>query len=105
MFLAQRYSAAGVKEGREFRVNTTTYNFQTLPEVASLPVGGGFVVVWSSGSDTDLSDVHGQRFAADGARVGVPIPCQHAHCSTGSFTSRLPRSTMTARWWSGSAAM
>jgi hypothetical protein len=31
---AQRYNALGVPQGGEFRVNSTTANFQTTPSVA-----------------------------------------------------------------------
>jgi len=44
---AQRYSNLGVEQGREFRVNTTTDNFQGNPSVA-LDVDGDFVVAWQS---------------------------------------------------------
>ena len=66
----QRYTAAGVAEGIEFRVNTTTASDQAFASVASLD-GGGFVVTWTSlyqdGSDYGI---YGQRYAASGAAVG-----------------------------------
>src|SRR6188768_3182469 len=47
----QRYNAAGNRLGNEFRVNTTTTNFQGSPDIW-LNDNGGFVVVWvSDGQD------------------------------------------------------
>ena len=40
---AQRYNAAGVAQGIEFRVNTTTANFQVSPDIA-MDADGDFVV-------------------------------------------------------------
>jgi hypothetical protein len=44
---AQRFNAAGVKQGGEFLVNTTVANDQTAPAV-TLTDSGNFTVVWSS---------------------------------------------------------
>lgn len=67
---ARRYAADGTALGGEFRVNTHTALDQGLPSVAAL-AGGGFVVVWhSQEQDGDGYGVYGQRFAANGARVG-----------------------------------
>ena len=54
-----------VPEGDEFVVNTYTTGRQLRPWVASGP-GGDFVVVW----DDFYSRVSGQRFTADGSRLG-----------------------------------
>ncbi len=51
-------------------VNTYTNDFQITPAVASLN-DGTVVVVWSSyGQDGDLQGIYGQRFTAQGARLG-----------------------------------
>jgi hypothetical protein len=68
----QRFDAQG-RVGPEFRVNTTLADFQVNAAVA--PLGnGGFIVVWESfgvgGDTTDEADVFGQRYAANGERVG-----------------------------------
>jgi hypothetical protein len=47
---AQRYNAAGVKQGGEFRVNTTTTGTQKFSTVA-MDADGDFVVTWSSQGD------------------------------------------------------
>jgi hypothetical protein len=63
---AQRYNAAGVAQGAEFRVNTTISNHQYDPEVA-MDADGDFVVVWS---DYLNNDVYARRFNAMGVAQG-----------------------------------
>jgi hypothetical protein len=60
---AQRYDAAGVPQGAEFRINTTTYSTQYEPSVAAYT--GGFVVTWANAAgnvDTSSYGVFGTRF-------------------------------------------
>src|SRR5204862_66208 len=61
---AQRYSAAGLPSGSEFRVNTYTTSTQRFPAVA-VDADGDFVVAWGSfpGQDGDLEGVYAQRYA------------------------------------------
>ena len=68
---AQRYDAAGVAQGLEFLVNTTTAGGQTTPGIAMGP-GGAFVIVWSSSAqDPDGSaGIYAQRFDASGVAQG-----------------------------------
>jgi hypothetical protein len=63
----QRYDAAGVPAGSEFRVNTYTTGYQWTPAVA-MDAGGDFVVVWRT-LDQDGSNwgIFGQRYDAAGA--------------------------------------
>jgi S-layer family protein len=79
---AQRFDAAGVRRGAEFRVNTYTTAAQIATSAASDAVGN-FVVTWTStGQDGSLDGVLGQRFggllpaalAVDGAGNGVLEP-------------------------------
>jgi hypothetical protein len=66
----QRFDSNGNKVGSEFRVNTWTTDYQSDPSITSLP-DGGFVVVWeSNGQDGSYSGVYGQRFDANGNKVG-----------------------------------
>ena len=60
---AQRFTAAGVRRGTEFRVNTYTTNPQVMPSVASDSVGN-FVIDWDSelGQDGSETGVYAQRF-------------------------------------------
>jgi VCBS repeat-containing protein len=65
---ARRYDAHDQPVGAEFRVNTTTSQNQSDPQIAAL-AGGGFVVGWS-GSDGSARGFYGQRYDASGAPVG-----------------------------------
>ncbi|MDZ4779144.1 MAG: PKD domain-containing protein, partial [Planctomycetia bacterium] len=66
----QRFDAAGVPLGNEFRVNTFTSGDQRLPTVAVSP-SGNFVVSWTSAlQDGSGEGVYAQRYAADGAPNG-----------------------------------
>src|SRR5262249_50877964 len=75
---AQRYTAAGVALGGEFRVNTTTAGDQEYSTVAMDP-SGNFVITWSSlgGGNTGI---YAQRYNAAGAAQGgefrVDLPNQ-----------------------------
>ena len=66
----QRYDGSGNRLGSEFRINTFTVDDQDNPSVAALS-GGGFVVVWESyGQDGPADNIIGQRYSADGNRLG-----------------------------------
>ncbi len=67
---AQRYNAAGVAQGGEFRVNTTTVNDQTYSTVA-MDAAGDFVVTWSSyAQDGHGWGIYAQRYDAAGVAQG-----------------------------------
>lgn len=67
---AQRYDAAGVAVGSEFRVNTYTTDDQNFAQSAAL-ADGGFLITWSSlGQDGNGYGVYAQRYDAAGAVVG-----------------------------------
>jgi hypothetical protein len=60
----QRYDAAGLPQGAEFRVNTYTTNYQGYPAVA-MDATGNFVVAWASYSqDGNNRGIFGQRYDA-----------------------------------------
>ncbi len=61
--VAQRFDAAGAREGSTFRVNSYTTAFQDYPAVVTTP-SGTFVVAWGGPGDGLFSGVHGQRLAA-----------------------------------------
>ncbi len=61
---AQRYSAAGVAQGSEFRVNLSAALDQINP-VVEMDANGNFIVVWES-PDIDQLGVYAQRFLIDG---------------------------------------
>jgi hypothetical protein len=67
---AQRYDAAGVPQGAEFRVNTYTTGSQYGPAVA-MDAGGNFIVVWESFTqDGSAAGIFGQRYDAAGSPRG-----------------------------------
>jgi autotransporter-associated beta strand protein len=65
---AQRYNAAGVAQGAEFRVNTATDGAQNVPAVA-MDADGAFVISWT-GVDDSGTGVFAQRYTAEGVAAG-----------------------------------
>jgi hypothetical protein len=63
---AQRFDAAGVPAGGEFRINLQTVFSQYTPKVAAL-AGGQFVVVWASRQDGSGYGVFGRILGSDGS--------------------------------------
>jgi hypothetical protein len=61
----QRFSAAGVRQGGEFRVNTATQGWQRYPSLAS-DGAGNFVVAWDHPVGYTVG-VYARRYAASGA--------------------------------------
>jgi len=67
---AQRYDAAGVPQGAEFRVNSYVTGEQNHPSIAMSPTGE-FVVAWTSYLlDGSLSEVFARRFSATAVPQG-----------------------------------
>jgi hypothetical protein len=52
---ARRYNNTGEAQGQEFRINTSTTNYQTYPSVA-IDNNGDFVVTWQSNQNNVASD-------------------------------------------------
>lgn len=70
----QRFSSAGVAQGSQTTVNTTTADEQTRPAVARA-AGGAFIVAWQSlNQDGSGQGIYAQRFAADGSTAGAEFP-------------------------------
>ncbi len=69
---AQRYNAAGVAQGGEIQVNTTTNGNQQYPDIA-MDSAGNFVIVWDGQGSGDGNGIFGQRFDAAGNTVGGEI--------------------------------
>ncbi|MET0961261.1 MAG: Ig-like domain-containing protein, partial [Noviherbaspirillum sp.] len=71
---AQRFDASGKPAGGQILVNTATQDRQEMSTVGTA-ADGSFVVAWASrnheAGDTDGWSVKGQRFAADGSRLGA----------------------------------
>lgn len=71
--MAQRYNAAGIPQGNNVTVNTTTEGRQYRADVA-MDADGDFVVVWEDDPFNDTKRrIHGQRFSADGAPQGTEL--------------------------------
>lgn len=72
---AQVFDDAGAKVGGEILLNTTTFQSQYRADLAAT-ADGGFIAVWedwngrAEGTNVDIS---GQRFAADGSKIGGEI--------------------------------
>ena len=81
----QRFSAAGLPQGSEFRVNSYTTGQQRVPAVAS-DASGNFVVVWASSADSDYG-VFGQRFSAAGLPQGSEFRVNTYTTNTQGFPS------------------
>jgi VCBS repeat-containing protein len=74
---AQRYNAAGVAQGSNFQVNTTTAHDQSNPSVA-VDANGNFVVVWQSDDRGSLAlnadfNIDMQRYNAAGVAQGGEV--------------------------------
>jgi hypothetical protein len=76
----QRFNAAGVKQGGEFRVAAAA-GVQAEPDVA-MDAAGNIVVVWRSTTVSGPPDLRLQRFDAAGNRVGARCRCRHPAGST-----------------------
>ncbi|RYY25477.1 MAG: tandem-95 repeat protein [Sphingomonadales bacterium] len=82
---AQIYTAAGLKAGGEFQVNTLTTNVQAGSTTTAL-ANGNFVVTWADSSltapDTSGTAVRAQMFTATGVKVGSEFLVNTATNST-----------------------
>jgi len=90
----QRYDSAGVPQGGEFLVNTTTAGAQSLPKVGGGPAGD-FIVAWNHGNTSlggDLS-IRARRFDAAGAPLGADFEVAGP---AGDLVPILPRVGMDA---------
>lgn len=78
----------GQPSGEELEINTSRYNRQVYPSVAS-DVDGRFLVVWSSYVDGGYYfDLHGQRWAATKPLPEIPAP----------FAYPLSQSSVALSW-------
>ena len=99
---AQRFDANGAKLGTEFQVNTNTALDQIDPSVTSLK-DGGFVVTWT-GPDGGFTGIFGQRFAADGTKIGTEFQINTITnlVQKGSAVTALANGGFAVKWWSES---
>jgi len=67
---AQRYTAAGVAQGNEFKVNTYTTDRQNLPSVA-MDAAGDFVIAWCSNVQDQFGyGIYARRYNSSGVAQG-----------------------------------
>ncbi len=67
---AQRFNAAGVAQGSEFRVNTTTIENQDRPTIG-IDGTGAFTIAWASNmQDGNGKGIFAQRYLANGTASG-----------------------------------
>ena len=82
---AQRYAADGTAAGSEFRVNTTTNDYQANPAVA-IHSNGNFVVSWESNNqDGDSYGVFAQRYNSEGLAQGAEFQVNTITSGSQSF--------------------
>jgi len=68
---AQRYDSAGQAAGAEFRVNAYSSAVQSIPDVATNPNNGDFVIVWRREADGSAPDaIAAQRYSSAGTALG-----------------------------------
>jgi hypothetical protein len=84
---AQRYDAAGVAVGVEFRANSFTSNTQNSPSVVAF-ADGGFLIAWESfGQDGSELGVYAQRYDSTGGMVGSEVPVNSVNTGSQSRPS------------------
>jgi hypothetical protein len=84
----QRYDSAGVAQGGEFRINTTTSGAgrQEAPSVA-VDAAGNFVVVWDCDDGYSNCGTFGQRFDAEGVPQGGEFQAGSQQSTSASVAS------------------
>ena len=71
---AQRFDAEAAKQGDEFRVNTTTTDYQQNASV-SADADGNFVVTWTNAEPGGTGyNIYARRYNAGGAPQGAEFP-------------------------------
>ncbi len=81
----QRYNAAGVAQGGEVRVNTTTTGIQDYPTLA-MDATGGFVVAWTSDQGA-FTDIYARRYDSSGTALGGEFQVNTDTVSAHSYAS------------------
>jgi Ca2+-binding RTX toxin-like protein len=97
----QRFTAAGVADGAETRVNSYTPGAQTDPAVTILS-GGGFAVAWASAQTAaGGSGIVVQRFNSSGVKLGGEIVLPSA-IGGATTIQGLPDGSFVVGWMTGS---
>lgn len=102
---AQRFTAAGAKINRVFRVNAAVVGSQSRPRVAPLP-GGGFAVVWQTMVNMTDEDVWLRVFNASGAPLtgDVRVNTTTVRKQNSPDIAALATGTIAVTWASERAA-
>ncbi len=100
---AQRFNGAGVPQGAEFGVNTSTTSNQRAPAVA-MEDGGDFVVVWEQDTASSSGGIYARRYDAAGAALGGEFRATSTIGSLNLFAPAVAMSDSGAFFvsWSGS---
>jgi len=69
---ARRFARNGVAFGPDFRVNSVTTGVQWHPAISVNPAGT-FVVVWSTGSYPQMSDISARAFSSNGVPLTTDV--------------------------------
>ena len=99
---SQRYDAAGVAQGVETQVNTTTAGDQADASIAALS-DGGYLVVWQSmGQDGSGGGIYARRYDASGAPLGgeMPVNTTTADIQERPFVAALANGGYLVTWTS-----
>ncbi len=106
---AQRFASDGSPQSTQFQVNTYTTSVQYGPSVA-MTTGGAFVVAWrsygSSGTDTSLDSIQGQRFASNGSAQGAQFQVNTYTTNNQSYpaVAAAPDASFIVAWTSKASA-
>jgi hypothetical protein len=99
---AQRYDAAGVAQGGELRVNTTTNSDQDFP-IAAVDSQGNFLVSWeSNGQDSGSTwGVYGRQYDKTGAALTGEVLINATISGDQDFPSMAWNGTQAVYAWEG----
>jgi len=88
--------------GAEFQVNTTWQRDQGNPSVA-MAANGQFVVVWHGYTESDSTEIFGQRYAADGTPLGgeFQVNTEVSHNQISPNVAANAAGSFVAVWQSG----
>jgi phosphoheptose isomerase len=79
---AQRYSAAGVAQGGEFRLNMYTTGSQSYPSIA-MDADGDFVVTWMGEGSADTEGIYARRYDTSGSAKDANEFLVNSHTTDG----------------------
>ena len=93
----QRYNSAGLPQGGEFRVNSTTTGNQQAPAVA-MDADGDFVVVWEQDSASGAAGIGARRFNSAGVPQGNQFTVALSTLAFAPAVSTSPGGAFVVAW-------